>query len=164
MAAGRAVIAHDAAATTKIPVASAAAGRSQPSRPARSGSGRNRSTTAPPRYRIQMTTGSSHRHSEPRTPAGLDAVQLACGRLAGGDLGADPVEAVPGRLHRVNREAQRVPQHALQAGLTRVRATMAHDSRSRTERSDAIARDVWLFTAPRVMPIAAAICASDRSP
>jgi len=47
--AGSAVMSHDAAATTKIPVASAAAGLSQPRRPGRSWSGRKRSTTAPDR-------------------------------------------------------------------------------------------------------------------
>jgi len=36
-------------------------------------------------------------------------------------------------------------------------------SRSRAARSAAIPRAVWLFTAPRLMPIAVAISASDRS-
>jgi len=48
MAAGSAATAHDAADTTKMPVAIAAAGRSQPNQPARFGSGRNRSATASP--------------------------------------------------------------------------------------------------------------------
>lgn len=39
-----------------------------------------------------------------------------------------------------------------------------HDSCSRTVRSADIARAVWLFTAPRLMPIAVAISASERSP
>ena len=46
IASGSAATAHEAALTTKMPVAIAAAGRSQPNHPARLGSGRNLSMTA----------------------------------------------------------------------------------------------------------------------
>jgi hypothetical protein len=81
-----------------------------------------------------------------------------------GDLPADPLQAVTSRLDRVGREPQRPPERVLEHGLARIGTTMAHASRSSTERSADIARDVWLLTAPLVMPIAAAIWASDRSP
>ena len=51
----------------------------------------------------------------------------------------------------------------LKTGLAGIRAAVAHVPRSSTDRNAAIAREVWLFTAPLVMPIAAAIWASDRS-
>lgn len=80
------------------------------------------------------------------------------------DLRADPVKPVSGRLDRVGRQPQRAPQRLLEHGLAGVRAAVAHASRSSTERSADIAREVWLLTAPLVMPIAAAICVSERSP
>jgi hypothetical protein len=81
-----------------------------------------------------------------------------------GDLGADPVQPVGGGLHRVGRHPQRMPQRLLKAGLAGIGAAVAHPSRSSTERSAAIARELWLLTAPLVIPIAVAICASERSP
>jgi hypothetical protein len=80
------------------------------------------------------------------------------------DLPADPLQAVTGRIDRISRQPQRPPERLLEHGLAGIGTTMAHASRSRTERSADIARDVWLLTAPLVMPIAAAIWASDRSP
>lgn len=80
--------------------------------------------------------------------------------LLGRDLGADPVQSLRTWLQRVDRRMQRGPQHAVVlvlTGVVGVDATIAHASRSRTERSAAIAREVWLFTAPRVMPIVEAI-------
>jgi hypothetical protein len=85
--------------------------------------------------------------------------------LPRGDLGPDSLEPASGGLERVGGHAQRVAKDVLQRGLARVfRSPVAHDSRSSTERSADIARDVWLLTAPRVIPIAVAICASDKSP
>ena len=55
------------------------------------------------------------------------------------------------------RRVQRVAQDVL--GLE-----VRHASRSSTLRSAAMARAVWLLTAPRLMPMIAAICASDMSP
>ena len=63
---GRAAIAQDAEATTNMPVASAAAGRSQPSRSARPGSGPNRPATAPAAWRSQCPAGPSSRQSGAR--------------------------------------------------------------------------------------------------
>ncbi len=60
-------------------------------------------------------------------------------------------------LQRIDRHVQGCPQRAVVFMLTRVNATIAHASRSRTERSAAIAREVWLFTAPGVMPMVEAI-------
>lgn len=70
-----------------------------------------------------------------------------------GDLGTDAVESVCAWLDGVHREVQRVAQHLAEV----VRIAGAHDSRSRTERRAAIAREVWLLTAPRVIPIIDAI-------
>ncbi|HUC57248.1 MAG TPA: hypothetical protein VMA95_07595 [Streptosporangiaceae bacterium] len=54
IAAGSAATAHEAAVTTNTPVAIAAAGRSQPSQPARVGSGLKRSMTASIRALTQV--------------------------------------------------------------------------------------------------------------
>lgn len=77
--------------------------------------------------------------------------------LLGGDPGADLVESVGTWLKRIDRHVQRGSQRAFVCVLMRVNATIAHASRSRTERSAAIAREVWLFTAPRVIPMIKAI-------
>lgn len=77
--------------------------------------------------------------------------------LLGCDLGVDLVEPSGAGLKRVDRHVQRAPQRAVVCVLTWVNATIAHASRSRTERSATIAREVWLFTAPRVMPMVEAI-------
>lgn len=74
-----------------------------------------------------------------------------------------PARGVPSRhiaglrAHRSVTDAP-LPDHtrAPEKGVT-------HVSISRTTRSDAIARAVWLFTAPLLIPIVDAICASDRS-
>jgi hypothetical protein len=85
------------------------------------------------------------------------------GWLPGGNLGPDPVEPVTGWLDRVGGQQQRAPQGALKNGLAWSGASVAHASRSSTVRSAASAREVWLFTAPLVIPIASAIWASDMS-
>jgi len=79
------------------------------------------------------------------------------------DLGTDPVKPVGGRLHRVDGKPERVPEGVLKTGLAEIRAAVAHVPRSSTDRRAAIAREVWLFTAPLVIPIVAAIWASERS-
>lgn len=63
---GNAAIAQDAEATTNSPVASAAAGRSQPSRSDRPGSGRNLLATAPAAWRSQCPAGPGRRRSGSR--------------------------------------------------------------------------------------------------
>lgn len=85
------------------------------------------------------------------------------GGLPEGDLRADPGESVVARLDRVRGQPQRVAQGPLEHGLAWFRAAVAHASRSSTDRSAASAREVWLLTAPLVIPIAAAIWASDIS-
>jgi hypothetical protein len=65
--------------------------------------------------------------------------------------GADALEAVGARLQRVGRRVQRIPQVCL---VVEVRH---HASRSRTARNAVMALAVWLFTAPRLIPIASAI-------
>jgi hypothetical protein len=79
------------------------------------------------------------------------------------DFGTDPVKSVGARLDRVDCQPERVPEGLLKPGMAGIRAAMAHVPRSSTDRSAAIAREVWLFTAPLVIPIAAAIWASERS-
>ncbi len=63
---GSAAIAQDAEATTNRPVASAAAGLSQPSRSDLPGSGLNLVATAPPARRSQSRAGASSRNSGSR--------------------------------------------------------------------------------------------------
>jgi hypothetical protein len=79
------------------------------------------------------------------------------------DLAMDPVQPVSARLHRFGGHPERVPQGLFKTGMAGIRPAMAHVPRSSTDRNAAIAREVWLFTAPLVMPIAAAIWASDIS-
>ena len=91
--------------------------------------------------------------------------ELAARGPPGGDLGTDLVQSVRAWFDGLHRRMQRIAQRAVEFVLARIiHATAAHVSRSRTERSAIIAREVWLFTAPRVMPMVEAICASDRSP
>ena len=78
------------------------------------------------------------------------------------DPGTDPVQPVGTGLDGVSRHAKRPAQHVFQLMLLALR--MAHDSRSKTERRAAMAREVWPLTAPGVIPIAAAVSASDSSP
>jgi hypothetical protein len=98
----------------------------------------------------------------PGPPDGPEC-QPASSRRSGRDPGSDPVKPVGGRLDRVGREPQRATQRLLKRELG-FGTAVAHASRSSTERSADIAREVWLLTAPLVIPMAAAICASDRSP
>lgn len=88
---------------------------------------------------------------------------LAGGPLPGRDLGLDHGEPVRAWLDGLDGRVQRVAQDGLEAVLLRIGTAAVHDSRSSTERSAIIARELWLFTAPRVMPMAAAIWASDKS-
>jgi hypothetical protein len=65
--------------------------------------------------------------------------------------GADALESVSARLERLRGLVQHCPQVCL------VVCVRAHASRSRTVRSACMALAVWLFTAPRLIRIAAAI-------
>jgi len=79
--------------------------------------------------------------------------------VRGGQPGADPLEAIFSGLYRVHCRVQRAAQE-----LVPVTIMLPHASRSSTWRSADMALAVWLLTAPRLMPIAAAIWASDISP
>jgi hypothetical protein len=85
---------------------------------------------------------------------------------AGPDLVADPVQAAGARLDLVRGRVQR-PAYEL-GELVSWRALWAvaascHKSCSSAERRAIMPRAVWLFTAPRLMPMVAAISASLRS-
>ena len=69
----------------------------------------------------------------------------------------DAVQAVRARRNGAGSSVQCVAQNGL------VLVWRAHTSRSSTVRSAVIALAVWLFTAPRLICIASAICASDMS-
>jgi hypothetical protein len=69
-----------------------------------------------------------------------------------GKPGADPLQAVSGRIYQVRRGVQGAAQD-----LVIVMLVLAHASRSSTLRSAPMARAVWLLTAPRLMPIVEAI-------
>lgn len=79
------------------------------------------------------------------------------GPLPGSDLAANALKPAGGGLDRVDRQPERGAQDVLEMRRSLFRATVAHASRSRTERSEDMAREVWLLTAPLVMPMAAAI-------
>jgi len=78
---------------------------------------------------------------------------------------ADPLESVRMRFDLVRggmqRPAQVLPEVHRVGGA--VESGSGHYSRSRAARRAVMPRAVWLLTAPRLIPIAAAISASDRS-
>lgn len=84
-------------------------------------------------------------------------------RLADGDLGAYPLQAVGCRMYRVRCGAQRAAEQLLKPRLLWIWPSVRHVARSRTVRSVASAREAWLLTAPQEIPIVCAICASDKS-
>lgn len=69
----------------------------------------------------------------------------------------DALEAVGSGINLLSCREQRPAKDSL------LLIERAHTSRSRTMRSACMARAVWLFTAPRLICIASAICASDIS-
>ncbi len=80
-------------------------------------------------------------------------------RVRRGQPGSDPLQAVFSGLYRIRCRSQCAAQN-----LVIITIVLAHASRSSTARSADLARAVWLLTAPRLIPIAEAIWASDRSP
>ena len=85
---------------------------------------------------------------------------------AGPDPGADPLQPVRARLNLVGGGVQGMTQEVAEVVSWRWRAIVAgsgHYSCSRAARRAAMPRAVWLFTAPRLIFMAAAISASDRS-
>ncbi len=84
----------------------------------------------------------------------------------GQDPRSDALKAVRPRLDLVRGSMQRTTQVLGEIVSLRRRAVVAgsgHDSCSRAARRAAMPRAVWLFTAPRLIFIAVAISASDRS-
>jgi hypothetical protein len=75
------------------------------------------------------------------------------------DPGLDPLQPVVGWIDLVGGGQQGPPKSAFFV----LRQSMTHVSRSSTVRSVAMALAVWLFTAPLLICIASAICASDMS-
>ena len=84
-----------------------------------------------------------------------------------GQPAADPLQAVLGLLYPVRLGVQRVAQQILEVIMAVGRELgwlmLAHVSRPSTSRNAAIPRAIWLLTAPRLIPIAEAISASDSS-
>src|SRR5262245_29456078 len=111
------------------------------------------------RLRAQDRSPDRHERRCPAThPSGAPSREAAAwlGLRPGGDLGTNPPQTIGTGLDGINN-AQRVPEGALEASLAGIRAAVAHASRSSTERSADIAREVWLLTAPLVIFIASAI-------
>lgn len=80
------------------------------------------------------------------------------------DLVADALQAVCARFHLIGGSMQLTP-HEL-GEVVRAVGTAAEShfySCSNAARREAMPRDVWLLTAPRLISITAAISASDRS-
>ena len=86
--------------------------------------------------------------------------------LAGPHPGPDPLKPVGSRFELVRGSVQLATQELAEFGSLRRYAVVSgsrHDSCSRAARRALMPRAVWLLTAPRLMPIAVAISASDRS-
>jgi hypothetical protein len=87
----------------------------------------------------------------------------------GPDLFTDPLQAVRARLQVVGGSVQLMPHElgeVVAVGTVRTTGPVTgshHGSCSSSTRSEAMPRAVWLFTAPRLIPIAAAISASEKS-
>ena len=82
------------------------------------------------------------------------------------DSFADPLQPVRARLDLIRGGAQGMTYELAEVVSWRRRAIVAgsgHYSCSRAARRAAMPRAVWLLTAPRLMPMVAAISASDRS-
>jgi hypothetical protein len=113
-----------------------------------------------PEHRLQPRQGGLQ-HAN-RVPGQLGASGHHPGegqRVRRGQPGSDPLQAILSGLYRVSCHVQCATQN-----LVIVTIALAHASRSSTARSAVLARAVWLLTAPRLIPIAEAIWASDRSP
>ena len=85
---------------------------------------------------------------------------------AGPHPGADPLEPVGSRFELVRGSMQLATQELAEFGSLRRYAVVSgsrHYSCSRAARRALMPRAVWLLTAPRLIPIAVAISASDRS-
>jgi hypothetical protein len=85
----------------------------------------------------------------------------------GADPRADPLESVRPRFQLVRGSVQLATQELAELGSLRRHAIVsgsAHYCCSRAARRAVMPRAVWLLTAPRLIPIAVAISASDRSP
>src|ERR1700751_404206 len=85
---------------------------------------------------------------------------------AGPHPGADPLKPVGPRFELVRGSVQLATQELAEFGSLRRHAVVSgsrHYSCSRAARRALRPRAVWLLTAPRLMPIAVAISASDRS-
>ena len=84
----------------------------------------------------------------------------------GPDPRANPLEPVRPRFQLIGGGVQLATQELGELRSLRRRAVVSvsgHDSCSRAARRAAMPRAVWLLTAPRLIFIAAAISASDRS-
>jgi len=82
------------------------------------------------------------------------------------DLVADPFQAVRARLDLIRRSVEFAAQElgkVVPLSAVEAAAGCHHASRSSSARSAAMPRAVWLLTAPRLIFIAAAISASDKS-
>ena len=99
-------------------------------------------------------------------PAGLEAGDqlVPHPRRDVGVQAAHPGNVVTGEVHGGGAAAQApIAISAEEKRLVYAVAGSPRDSRPRPVRRAAMARAVWLFTAPQLMPIAAATSASERS-
>ena len=84
----------------------------------------------------------------------------------GPDPRADPLQPVRVWLDLIRGGVQGMPQEVAEVVAWRRCALVAgssHDCCSKAARRAVMPRAVWLLTAPRLMPMVAAISASDRS-
>ena len=99
-------------------------------------------------------------------PPGRRPVTLAGIGRSGPHSRPDPLEAVGAWLHLVCGRVQGMAQELAEVLSLRwhpVGAGSGHDSCPKAARSAVMPRAVWLLTAPRLIPMAAAISASDKS-
>jgi hypothetical protein len=112
----------------------------------------------------RLQPGQGRLQPTPRAPGHLGVDGHHPGdrqRVGRGQAGPDPLEAVVGGLDRVHRGMQRAAQQIL--AVPGAPGGPAHASPSSTPRSADMARAVWTLTAPRLIPMAEAIWASENS-
>ena len=117
--------------------------------------------SCPPRRRTRAVTTPQIASRDAQRPPGL----AGAGRTRP-DLLADPLQAVPARLHLIRGSVEFAAQEVGEVRpLPAVEAAAGshHESCSSSARSAAMPRAVWLLTAPRLISIAAAISASEKS-
>jgi hypothetical protein len=112
---------------------------------------------------VPKDAGHEARDGQPDAPRARESA--GAGRTRP-DLLADPLQAVHGGLHLIRGSVELAAQElgeVLPLPAVEAAAGSHHESCSSSARSAAMPRAVWLLTAPRLIRIAFAISASEKS-